>query len=75
MKQCNVTYLRKFIERERTAVNNGKQVIEHEEIRRVCAELTDLLLYKQELENKLADLHKEKANDQMIVLDIKSQDF
>jgi hypothetical protein len=75
LRQPNTHWIRKFNERSKLAATSGKQLVENEEIRNVTIELVDLMCYINELENHIADLDKKLAENELIVVELKGDDF
>jgi hypothetical protein len=75
LRQPNTHWIRKFNERSKLAAASGKQLVENEEIRNVISELVDLFCYINELENHIADQEKKLAESELIVVELKGDDF
>jgi hypothetical protein len=53
----------------------GKQIIDNDELRKVQAELVDLLGYVLQLENHIADLEVKLENADVINVEMVGKDF
>jgi len=69
----NTHYIREF--NNRVTMNAGKQIIDNDELRKVQAELVDLLGYVLQLENHIADLEVKLENADVINVEMVGKDF
>jgi hypothetical protein len=69
----NTHYIREF--NNRVTMNAGKQIIDNDELRKVQAELVDLLGYVLQLENHIADLEVKLENADVINIEMVGKDF
>lgn len=75
MKPPNTHWLRKFNERAKLLNGTSPQIVPQEEIRGVCNELTDVLCYIIELENKITSLNDALDNTKLIEVEMIGKDF
>lgn len=73
MRPPNTHYIREF--NNRVTMNAGKQIIDNDELRKVQAELVDLLGYVLQLENHIADLEVKLENADVINVEMVGKDF
>jgi hypothetical protein len=73
LRPPNTHYIREF--NNRVTIAAGKQIIDNDEIRKVQAELVDLLGYVLQLENHIADLEVKLENADVINVEMIGKDF
>ena len=73
MRPPNTHYIREF--NNRVTMTAGKQIIDNDELRKVQAELVDLLGYVLQLENHIADLEVKLENADVINVEMVGKDF
>mgnify|MGYP003345968041 CR=1 FL=1 len=73
MRPPNTHHIRNF--NNRVLQNNGKTIIDNEEIRSVQGELLDLLAYTLQLENKIGELEEQIASNNIMQVEMIGKDF
>jgi hypothetical protein len=74
MRPPNTHYIREFINRGQNVVGNGL-VFDKETIANVTRELTDVLAYVLQLENKNAELEEKLANSSVLEIELIGDKF
>jgi len=74
MRPPNTHHIREFINRGQNVVGNGL-VFDKETIANVTRELTDVLAYVLQLENKNAELEENLANSSVLEIELVGDKF